>query len=334
MSSAVVEAIETRRPVLRAEGHGEEKSCSVLALPILHDIEPLGVLLVEAERRGVAFQPEEVEFCQVIANAAASALKNARQYESLVEIERAKSEFLANLSHELRTPLSAIVGYAELAAEQAAEQRDEPVGELVSHISRSAVEMARHVESLLRLSQVTLGRERKQVGRVDLATVLGTALEGARRLARRGAIEFGLEIDPAIGEIYTDGEKLQRIVEYILVNAVKFTDHGSVRISAALVKGGAQAQSLALPNGIQPWERVLSLSIQDTGIGIDRSDLAKIFQDFQQADGSTNRPYAGLGIGLAVSRRLAEVLGGVIRVDSRPGEGSVFEVLVPIQVAA
>lgn len=332
ISPAVAEALEQRRPVMHTAEGSEERSFSILALPILYGVEPLGVLLVEAERSGKTFSGEEIEFCQVIANAAASALKNARQYESLVEIERAKSEFLANLSHELRTPLSAIIGYSELATEQCPEHRDPETSELLTHIHRSAMEMGRHVDNLLRLSQVTLGRERKEVGRVNLPAVLGQALEGVQRLARHGQIQFGLEIDPQIGEIYTDGEKLQRIVEYILLNAVKFTERGSVRVSAALVHSDDPSQNLRLPNGIQPWERLLALSIEDTGIGIDRADLSKIFQDFRQANGSINRQFAGLGIGLAVSRRLAEILGGAIRVKSRPGEGSVFQVLVPVQV--
>lgn len=334
ISPTVAEALERRKPIVRSTDDDEKRSCSILALPILYGVEPLGVLLVEAERSGQSFQREEIEFCQVLANAAASALKNARQYESLVEIECAKSEFLANLSHELRTPLSAILGYSELAAEQSSEHRDPETHELLSHIRRSATEMSRHVDNLLRLSQVTLGRERKEVSRVDLPAVLNQALEGVQRIARRGQIELGLEIDPEIGEIYTDGEKLQRIVEYILLNAVKFTQRGSVRVSAALVQSGDSTKDLRLPNGVQPWERLLSLSIQDTGIGIDRADLGKIFQDFRQGDGSASRPFAGLGIGLSVSRRLAEVLGGIIRVESRPGEGSLFQVLVPVQVSA
>ncbi len=334
ISPTVAEALKQQKPVLQSVEGEEEKSCSILALPIVYGVEPLGVLLVEAERTGQSFQSEEIEFCQVIANAAAAALKNARQYETLVEIERAKSEFLGNLSHELRTPLSAIIGYSELAADQSSEKRDPQTSELLAHIHRSAVEMGAHVENLLRLSQVTLGRERKQVDRVDLSAILGRALEGVQGLARRSQIQFGLEIDPEIGEIYTDGEKLQRIVEYILLNAVKFTQCGSVRVSAALVKSGDSSKDLRLPNGVQPWERLLALSIEDTGIGIDRADLGKIFQDFRQGNGSVNRQYAGLGIGLAVSRRLAEILGGAIRVESRPGQGSIFQVLVPVQVGA
>lgn len=332
---AFAQAIERREPVLLSEARGEQRSRSILALPIVYDVEPLGVLLIEAERKGRSFDPDEVEFCQVIANAAAAALKNARQYETLVEVERAKSEFLANLSHELRTPLSAILGYAELAADRAAAATgpEHDLGRLVTGISRSASDMKQHVESLLRLSQLTLGRERKQVMRVDLPRLLGQTLEGVKRLARQGELSFELDVAPDVDEIYTDGEKLKRIIQYILMNAVKFTERGSIRISAAVIRAGGDAASAPLPNGVQPWEKLLTLSIEDTGIGIDEGDLEKIFYDFRQIDGSATRRYPGLGVGLAVCRRLAEVLGGAIRVRSRPGEGSIFEVVLPVQTS-
>ncbi|MGH7858571.1 MAG: ATP-binding protein, partial [Candidatus Binatia bacterium] len=325
----VVEALERRQPVCSRNDEAEGRSLSILALPIIYEVEPLGVLLVEAERAGSAFRPDEIEFCQVIANAAASALKNARQYENLADIERAKSDFLSNLSHELRTPLSAILGYSELATDEAAKDPAAKVGELVEHIARSATEMTRHVDSLLHLSQLTLGRERKELRRVDLPALLDRSLESAQRLSIRREIEFQLDVDPSIGEIYADGDKLQRIVQHVLLNAVKFTEKGTIQLSAALVKSDADTP---LPQALQPWERLLSLSIRDTGIGVSAGDLDRIFREFQQGDGSMTRRYPGLGIGLTVCRRLAEILGGTIRVESHPGEGSVFEILLPVQL--
>ena len=137
----------------------------------------------------------------------------------------------------------------------------------------------------------------------------------------------------AISEIYTDGDKLQRIVSNILWNAAKFTKKGTVRVSAALVQSSDESAAVALPKRLQPWERLLSLSIQDTGIGIAEKDVAKIFQDFRQAHAGSTRPYGGLGIGLTIARRLTEILGGVIRVRSRLEEGSVFQVFVPVQAS-
>jgi signal transduction histidine kinase len=334
VSAAAAEALERRAPVVGTDPAGSSRAHSVLALPILYDVEPLGVLLIRAERPGQAFEHDEIELCQIIANAAASALKNARQYESLLEVEKAKSEFLSNLSHELRTPLNAILGFSEVAAEYASGHQDPELRGMIDRILNGAHEMTRHVESLLHLSEATLGRERKTVGRVDLATMLRRTLDEARRLPKHSGIEFVLEVDPDIGEIYTDGEKLQRIVTNILLNAAKFTTKGSVRVSAALLRGTDETAAVSLPKRLQPWERLLSLSIQDTGIGIADKDMAKIFQDFRQAHAGSTRPYGGLGIGLTIARRLTEILGGVIRVRSRVEEGAEFQVYVPVQASA
>lgn len=328
VSPTAAAALERRAPVL-----GAERSHSLLALPIIYDVEPLGVLLIRAERAGRSFEADEIELCQIIANAAASALKNARQYETLVELERAKFEFLSNLSHELRTPLNTIIGFTDIAAQQVSGHADGELPELLERVLHGADEMKRQVESLLRLSESTLGRERKEVGRVDFPGMLRRTVEEVRGLSRHNAIDLKLDIDPALGEIYTDGEKVQRIVSNILLNAVKFTHEGSVSVSAALLRGETVGADVSLPKRLQPWERLLSLSIRDTGVGIAEKDFAKLFQDFRQVNGGSNRRYGGLGIGLAIARRLTELLGGVIQVQSRVEQGSEFQVLLPVQTA-
>jgi len=333
LSADAAAALQQRQPIVRSSADAQQRSHWLLALPIVYDSEPLGVLVVVMERGTGSFDAEEVELCQVIANAAAPALKNARQYESLLEIENAKSEFLASLSHELCTPLNAIIGFAELAAEQSRDGGNRELFEIIEPISRNASEMNERVKSLLQLSQATLGRERRKHTRVDLPAMLNRVLDDARRHARPGALGLELDVAPGLTEIYTDGEKLERVIESLVLNAVKFTRAGSVRITAAVVHGGDGEFGTALPKRLQPWEHVLSLRVRDTGIGIAGGDLRKIFQDFRQGNGGLDRPYGGLGIGLSLARRLTEILGGEIRVDSRPDQGSVFEVLVPVQIA-
>ncbi|MEA2625961.1 MAG: hypothetical protein QOD06_2006 [Candidatus Binatota bacterium] len=323
------EALERLDSVMRAG----ESSRATLALPIVYDEEPLGVLILDDERSGEGFAPEEVEFCQVIANTAGLALKNAQQYENLADLERVKSEFLANLSHEMRTPLHAIIGYGELASRELAAEDVPPVRHFLRRISDRAVEMCRHVDNLLRLSRVTLGREERRTRKVNLRTILSQALETARRLADPQRIDFRLDLDPAVGEVFADGEKLQRIVESLLVNAVKFTERGSIQLAASLAERPATGEA-TLRSRAQPWERLLSVTVRDTGIGMSEGDLEKLFQEFRQANGSTTRPFSGLGLGLAVCQRLTEILGGRIEVRSRPGEGSTFQVILPIRIAA
>jgi signal transduction histidine kinase len=332
LSAEAAAALQQRQPIVSSSADAQQRSHWLLALPILYDSEPLGVLVVVMERGTGSFDAEEIELCQVIANAAAPALKNARQYENLLEIEKAKSEFLANLSHELCTPLNAIIGFAELAAEQSRDGGNRELLEIIEPISRNASDMNDRVKSLLQLSQATLGRERRKRTRVDLPAMLHRVLEDARRHARPGALALELDVAPGLTEIYTDGEKLERVIESLVLNAVKFTSAGSVRITAAVVHGGDGESGTALRKRLQPWERVLSLRVRDTGIGIAGGDLRKIFQDFRQGSGGLDRPYGGLGIGLSLARRLTEILGGEIRVDSHPDQGSVFEVLVPVQI--
>src|SRR2546423_10350674 len=158
--------------------------------------------------------------------------------------------------------------------------------------------------------------------------MLHRVLEDARRHARPGALGLELDVAPGLTEIYTDGEKLERVIESLVLNAVKFTRAGSVRITAAVVHSGDTQSGIALPKRL-PWERVLSLRVRDTGIGIASNDLRKIFQDFRQGNGGLGRPYGGLGIGLSLAPRLTQVLRREDRVGHHPHPGSGFVVLAP-----
>lgn len=331
LSADAVAALQQGQPIVSSSVDERRRSHWLLALPILYDFEPLGVLVVGMERSAGGFEPEEIELCQVIANAAAPALKNARQYETLLEIERVRSEFLTNLSHELRTPLNVIIGFTEIAAEQSRGGATEDLAESFQRISRSAWQLNDRMESLFRLNEATIGHGRREHQRIDLPALLRRVLDKARRHDSCGTLGLELDVDPGLTEIYADGEKLERVVESLVVNAVKFTHAGSVRIAAALVNADAASSDAALPKGLQPWEELLSLRVRDTGIGIASGDLRKIFQDFRQGNGGIDRQYGGLGVGLALATRLTDVLGGVIRVDSEIDKGSVFEVLVPVQ---
>ena len=322
-----VEALERGGPVIRDQGTAGNVS-TILALPIEYEEEPLGVLLLAAQGR--RFDSDEIRFCQSLANAAALALANARRHENLVEVDRLKTEFLANLTHELATPLQSILGYSELAMRRADDRQDEVTREFLERISDRAEEMKRHAEDLVALSRLQFGRERKEVRRVHLPTLLESSLTAARRRAVGRSLELSVDVDDAVGEVYTDGDKLRRILECLLLNAVKFTDHGSIQVAAAIVDGSAEPA--AVSTRLEPWERLLRVSVRDTGIGIGEPHFAKIFEDFRQVDGSATRKFPGLGLGLAVSRRLVDVLGGTIQVRSRVGEGSTFDVLVPVRL--
>jgi signal transduction histidine kinase len=324
-----VEALKRARP-MQAPTQG--LAPSLLALPIHYAGTPLGALLVEADRGGRAFEPDEVELWQVIANAAALALENARKSESLTEIEQAKSEFLGNLSHELRTPLNAVVGFAELAGFEAAEAGNPQLDDCIARIARNAADLCGQVDNLIGLSRATLGREQRRIGRVNVRSMLEGVLQLARRhIPPRRTIDLQLDVDRTIGELYTDAEKLERIAQILVTNAIKFTEHGWVRVAARLLEADAGAR---LPNGTQPWERIFVLRIADSGIGIAPEHLGKIFQPFHQESRGAARRFGGLGIGLTLARQLAEILGGTMTVESALKRGSSFEVMIPVYAGA
>lgn len=311
-NSLAAEAITHRRLRVRemSDGHGIRIT---VAVPIFHETEPLGAIV--AGRSDRSLSAEETEFCQIAASTAALALGSARRYEQLAEVERTKTDFLRNLSHEMHTPLHAILGFSDIA-QRTLEERDlDGLGRLIQRITAHAQEMSTHVEHLLRLSQLTLGRERSTPSVVDLHEIFSRSLKGARRAAAPDDVELDLKVSARLNKVIVDGEKLERIVDCLLLNAVKFGKSGRIEIAAEM-DGSSR----------------LRLFVRDEGTGVPADDRRRIFNDFQQGDGSITRRFQGLGLGLAVSRRLVEVLGGEIRVASQTGRGSTFEVLLPVAI--
>lgn len=310
---SVAEAIRARRPVSTSRPGAP----TTIIAPLLHRDRPLGALVVDLGDRGPP-GAEVLGICEIVADAAALALVNARQYEELEEAERTKSEFLRNLSHEMHTPLHAILGFGEIAADAVDQQDEETVREAIGRMREKGAEMASHVESLLQLSRLTLGRERSRPTCVDVPELLGRCVESARRAAASSAVDFRLRISPDVATAFVDGEKLERIVSCLLSNATKFSEQGTVEVDATVE-----------PNGT-PDSHVLHLSVRDQGIGLDPRTASRAFDDFRQGDGSLTRRYPGLGLGLSISRRLASLLGGSVQVESASGRGAQFDLRVPV----
>lgn len=230
------------------------------------------------------------------------------------EAKRLKDEFVANISHELRTPLTSILGYANLLSDgQAGPLADEQKA-AVARIESSAHVLLRLISDLLELSQLKLGRAPLNAAPDDAVLIAQRALQSA------GAPPAGVTVtlDPAAERIpvMTDGDKVARILENLLSNAYKFTAEGSITMTVreTIDDGVAMAE----------W-RVI-----DTGIGIAPEQHDAIFDEFRQVDGSSTRLYGGTGLGLALCRRLARLLGGRLRVRSERGAGAEFELHVPV----
>jgi signal transduction histidine kinase len=224
-----------------------------------------------------------------------------------------KSEFLATISHELRTPLNVIIGYTEILRETALADLDSEQRSMLEAIDRYTRLQLDLITNVLDFTRLSSGRIALDVKRFALEPALAdVAALHADSLARRG-LDFRLVVDPAVTEVQTDRVKLQEIVRNLLDNAVKFTQRGSIEIAA---RPGADAS-------------LLVIEVRDSGKGISPEDLPNVFDEFWQVGRSSTRSTGGVGLGLAIVRRLCQALGGSVRVESALGHGSTFVVQVP-----
>lgn len=226
----------------------------------------------------------------------------------------AKSRFLANMSHELRTPLNAIIGLAEMLAEDAEDQALDEFHEPLDRILRAGRHLLELINDVLDLSKIEAGRLELHEEEIDLAALAGDVIGAARPLADRNGNRLVLEQPAGLGAIRADVTRLRQIILNLLSNACKFTRAGTVTLAVDCETAGGG------------WVR---FRVSDTGIGMTREQLGRLFQEFTQADSSTTRKYGGTGLGLAISQRLAALMGGTIAVESEPGVGTSFTVRLP-----
>jgi PAS domain S-box-containing protein len=232
------------------------------------------------------------------------------------EATRVKSEFLANMSHEIRTPMTAIMGYADLLSGPGLDDKDRL--EYLDIIRRNGAHLLALINDILDLSKIEAARLEIENERSDLLETLADVASTMRVRAKERntalSIEFGTKLPKTIR---TDGARLHQVLMNLVGNAVKFTKDGTIRIRASLLAEGL---------GDGP---AVCIEVIDTGIGISKEKLAKLFDPFVQADSSTSREYGGTGLGLTISARIVDLLGGTISVSSEPGKGSTFAVTLP-----
>jgi signal transduction histidine kinase/CheY-like chemotaxis protein/CHASE3 domain sensor protein len=229
------------------------------------------------------------------------------------ELERAsryKSEFLANMSHELRTPLNSSLILAKLLSDNKQGNLTLEQVKFANTIYAAGNDLLALINDILDLSKIEAGRVELNVTSISAARVLEPIRASFEPIAEQKKLELALEIEDPL-ELKTDEQRLQQILKNLLSNAFKFTEHGEV---------GLRVQSRG--------ERV-EFEVRDTGIGIPEHQHDVIFEAFRQADGTTNRRFGGTGLGLSISRDLAHLLGGELRVDSAPGQGSRFTLSIP-----
>jgi signal transduction histidine kinase/ActR/RegA family two-component response regulator len=243
--------------------------------------------------------------------------------EQLQLISRYKSEFLANMSHELRTPLNSLLILSKMLAENRDGNLTPEQVKSASTVYTSGNELLTLINEILDLSKVEAGKMPIEPRDARLADVRDYLEQTFRHVAEQKGLAFTVEMGPELpASVFTDVTRLQQILKNLLANAFKFTERGSVtlRIERRHPAAGAHGALLAF-------------AVRDTGIGIPKDKQRIIFEAFQQADGTTSRKYGGTGLGLTISREIARLLGGTIDVESAPGAGSVFTVLMPERYA-
>ena len=240
------------------------------------------------------------------------------QSKKVMEASRLKSQFLANMSHELRTPLNAVLALSEILSNETSGPLNDDQMKQVSIINRSGKSLLRLINDVLDLSKIEAGRmtiDRAPMSLHGLVTLVSDTL---RPLAEDKHLSFTVHQDKDLPQfIKSDEQKLRQILINLIGNAIKFTERGSVRLEIAYTQGPP----------------TISFSVVDTGIGMSPDVMDRVFDEFCQGDGSTTRKYGGTGLGLTISRKMAELLGGSLSVESSTDEGSRFTLSVPHEPA-
>ncbi len=227
---------------------------------------------------------------------------------------KAKSEFLANMSHELRTPLNAIIGYSEMLLEEAEDDGLDTYSEDLTKINSSGEHLLTLVNDILDLSKIEAGKMELHIEEFEFETHVSQIEATAKPLISKNDNKFVIEKPDNIEKLVNDQTKLRQILFNMLSNAAKFTKKGTV--------------TLAITN----YGDKVRFAVTDTGIGMNAEQLGKVFEEFTQAESSTSKDYGGTGLGLPISKKMTEMMSGVMEVESEEGKGTTFSITIPIEV--
>ena len=293
---------------------------ALLAVPLVNQSATVGVLLVRRSRIG-AFEPETVELLQSFASQSSIAINNARLFQELEEKSRQlavasqhKSQFLANMSHELRTPLNAILGYTELIQDGVYGEPSDKIKSILDRVQTNGRHLLGLINDVLDLSKIEAGQLVLKLEDYALDAVIQTVVSSTESLAAAKNLRLEVALAKNMPVARGDERRLTQVVLNLVGNAIKFTDTGRIRIAAS------------------PVAHKFVIRVDDTGPGIPPSEHARIFEEFHQVDSSNTKKKGGSGLGLAISKRIVELHGGRISVESEVGKGASFRVHLPIRV--
>jgi GAF domain-containing protein len=293
---------------------------SMLVVPLLRPDQIIGALVVRRRAPG-EFPKSTIALLRTFADQSVLAIQNARLFREIEEksreLEQAsqhKSQFLANMSHELRTPLNAILGYTELMADGAYGEPSEKMLGVLKRLESNGKHLLGLINDVLDLSKIEAGQLVLELSDYSIQDIAQTVRSTLEPLAADKKLGFKVEVAPQLPSGRGDGRRLTQVLINLVGNAIKFTDAGDVAIKAEAHNGS------------------FYVLVRDTGAGISAADQTKLFQEFQQADNAITKKKGGTGLGLAISKRIIEMHGGKIWVESQPGQGSTFAFTLPVIV--
>jgi signal transduction histidine kinase/DNA-binding response OmpR family regulator len=239
--------------------------------------------------------------------------------EAAEQANRTKSSFLANMSHELRTPLNAIIGYSEMLHEEAQDRGLEEFGPDLEKIYGAGKHLLALINDILDLSKIESGKMELLLEDFDVRALVRDVESTIHPLVAKNQNRLEVHLADDVGRMYADVTRVRQVLFNLLSNACKFTEKGTI--------------TLEVGHDLDPPEETLLFTVRDTGIGLTDEQLGRLFQAFTQADASTSRRYGGTGLGLVISRRFCQMMGGDIAAESVHGRGSLFTVRLPAQVS-
>jgi signal transduction histidine kinase len=293
---------------------------ALLIVPLVGQEHVVGALVVRRKQPGL-FSPSNISLLETFATQSVLAIQNAKLFGEIEDKSRQieiasqhKSQFLANMSHELRTPLNAILGYTELMLDNVYGEPTEKMRGVLQRVNANGRHLLGLINAVLDLSKIEAGRLVLSLADYSMRDVVYGVFSAVEPLANEKHLRFKVGVPKDLPNGRGDEQRLTQVLMNLVGNAIKFTDAGEIFVRASAMNG------------------TYTVSVGDTGPGVAPSDIGKIFNEFQQADSSATKTKGGTGLGLSIAKRIVEMHGGKIWVESQLGQGSTFSFAVPIQV--
>jgi signal transduction histidine kinase len=291
-----------------------------LVAPLIRGDEVVGLLVVRRRAPG-AFAKNTIDLLKTFAAQSLLAIRNARLFHEIEDKGRQleiaskhKTQFLANMSHELRTPLNAVLGYTELILDNIYGEAPEKMRRVVERVQANGKHLLGLINDVLDLSKIEAGQLMLSLNDYSIKDMVQGVYVAVEALASSKKLSFTVELPPALPVARGDDRRLTQVLLNLVGNAIKFTDQGEVAIKASATNGA------------------YTIAVRDSGPGILPADQEKIFEEFQQVDSSPTKTKSGTGLGLSIAKRIVEMHGGRLWVESSPACGSTFSFTVPIRL--